>query len=151
MARAPRRDDTMAMTLIDTPDAPSAAGTLPTGLALGPVDLTVADLQRSVAWYRRSLGLQVYRQAADAAELRDGARTLVVVDENRHAQPAGRHAGLYHYALLYPSRPELARAATRLAVTRTPIQGASDHRTHEAIYLPDADGNGIELAVRAGR
>ena len=61
--------------------------------------------------------------------------------------PAGRHAGLYHYALLYPSREELARAALRLAATRTPIQGASDHRTHEAIYLPDPDGNGIELAA----
>ena len=62
-------------------------------------------------------------------------------------RPAGRHAGLYHYALLYPSREELARAAVRLAATRTPIDGASDHRTHEAIYLPDADGNGIELAA----
>ena len=58
---------------------------------------------------------------------------------------AGRHADLYHYALLYPTREELARAAVRLARTRTPIQGASDHRTHEAIYLADADCNGIEL------
>jgi catechol 2,3-dioxygenase len=147
MARAGRRDDTVDMTLIDTHDAPSAAGTLPTGLALGPVDLTVADLERAVAWYQRSLGLQVHRRDVDAAELGDGARPLIVVHEDRHAGPAGRHAGLYHYALLYPSRPELARAATRLAVTRTPIQGASDHHTHEAIYLPDADGNGIELAV----
>jgi catechol 2,3-dioxygenase len=48
---------------------------------------------------------------------------------------------------LYPSRAELARAALRLAATRTPIQGASDHGTHEAIYLPDIDGNGIELAA----
>jgi catechol 2,3-dioxygenase-like lactoylglutathione lyase family enzyme len=67
--------------------------------------------------------------------------------EDPQARPAGRHAGLYHYALLYPSREELARAAVRLAATRTPIEGASDHRTHEAIYLPDADGNGIELAA----
>ena len=71
----------------------------------------------------------------------------VVLREDPQAQPAGRHAGLYHYALLYPSREELARAAVRLAATSTPIQGASDHRTHEAIYLPDADGNGIELAA----
>src|SRR5919201_1854068 len=63
------------------------------------------------------------------------------------SRPAGRHAGLYHYALLYPGRAELARAALRLAATRTPIEGASDHRTHEAIYLPDPDGNGIELAA----
>jgi catechol 2,3-dioxygenase len=50
-------------------------------------------------------------------------------------------------ALLFPSRLELARAAQRLVVTRTPIQGASDHGTHEAIYLPDPDGNGLELAA----
>ena len=63
------------------------------------------------------------------------------------ARPAGRHAGLYHVALLYPARAELARAAVRLAVTRVPIQGASNHGTHEAIYLPDPDGNGLELAA----
>jgi catechol 2,3-dioxygenase len=135
------------MTLTDTHAAPASGTTLPAGLALGPVDLTVADLERSVAWYQRSLGLQVQRHGAGVAELGDGTRTLVVVHEDHAAQPAGRHAGLYHYALLYPTRAELARAATRLAATRTPIQGASDHRTHEAIYLPDADGNGIELAV----
>jgi catechol 2,3-dioxygenase len=67
--------------------------------------------------------------------------------EDPAARPAGRHAGLYHYALLYPTREELARAAIRLSVTQTPIEGASDHRTHEAIYLPDPDGNGIELAA----
>ena len=60
---------------------------------------------------------------------------------------AGQHAGLYHYALLYPSREELARAAVRLATAKWTIQGASDHGTHEAIYLPDPDGNGIELAA----
>jgi catechol 2,3-dioxygenase len=70
-----------------------------------------------------------------------------VLVENPAARPAGRHAGLYHYCLLHPSRLELARAAKRLALTRTPIQGASDHGTHEAIYLPDPDGNGIELAA----
>jgi catechol 2,3-dioxygenase len=79
--------------------------------------------------------------------LGDGHETVVVLHEDPAARPAGRHAGLYHYALLYPSREELARAALRLAATQTPIEGASDHRTHEAIYLPDADGNGIELAA----
>src|SRR5919198_1479906 len=63
------------------------------------------------------------------------------------ATPAGRHAGLYHAALLLPSRAALARALQRLAVTRTPIEGASDHGISEAIYLPDPDGNGIELAA----
>src|SRR3569623_823329 len=63
------------------------------------------------------------------------------------ARRAGMHAVLYHYALLFPSREELAHAALRLAATRTRIQGASDHGTHEAIYLPAPEGNGIELAA----
>jgi catechol 2,3-dioxygenase len=120
---------------------------LPAALRLGPVHLTVADLGRAVAWYGRALGLRMHRRDEQEAELGDGDETLVVLHEDPQARPAGRHAGLYHYALLYPSREELARAALRLFATRTPIQGASDHRTHEAIYLPDADGNGIELAA----
>src|SRR4051794_20754162 len=120
---------------------------LPDTLRLGSVDLTVADLDRAVAWYQRSLGLRVHRHEATSAELGDGTTTVVILHEDPSARPAGRHAGLYHYALLYPSREELARAAVRLSLTQTPIDGASDHRTHEAIYLPDADGNGIELAA----
>ena len=125
----------------------TARPTLPGALRLGPVDLTVADVDRSVAWYQEVLGLRVHRHDAGEAELGDGAETSVVLHEDPQARPAGRHAGLYHYALLFPSREELARAALRLSATRTPIQGASDHRTHEAIYLPDPDGNGIELAA----
>jgi len=106
----------------------------------------VADLGRSVAWYERALGLRLHTQDETTAALGDGVETVVVLHEDPQAQPAGRHAGLYHFALLYPTREELARATQRLAATRTPIQGASDHGTHEAIYLPDADGNGIELA-----
>jgi catechol 2,3-dioxygenase len=121
--------------------------TLPDSLRLGAVHLTVRDLDRAVAWYQRSLGLRVHSHEANVAELGDGTETTVVLHEDPQAMPAGRHAGLYHYALLYPSREELARAVVRLATTRTPIQGASDHETHEAIYLPDADGNGIELAA----
>ena len=131
----------------DLTEARSDSRTLPAALRLGPVDLTVADLDRALAWYERALGLRVHRRDGDEAELGDGAETIVVLHENPAARPPGRHAGLYHYALLYPSREELARAALRLFATRTPIQGASDHRTHEAIYLPDADGNGIELAA----
>jgi catechol 2,3-dioxygenase len=133
------------MSLPDT--ASEARPALPAALRLGAVDLTVADADRAVAWYQRSLGLRVHAREDGCAELGDGGETVVVLHEDPQARPAGRHAGLYHYALLYPSREELARAALRLAATRTPIQGASDHRTHEAIYLPDADGNGIELAA----
>jgi catechol 2,3-dioxygenase len=120
--------------------------TLPAALRLGAVDLTVRDLDRAIAWYERSLGLRVLARGEGSAELGTD-ETVVILHEDTQAQSAGRHAGLYHYALLYPSREELARAAVRLGETRTPIQGASDHRTHEAIYLPDADGNGIELAA----
>jgi catechol 2,3-dioxygenase len=120
---------------------------LPAALRLGQVDLTVADLDRAIAWYERSLGLRLHRREGDTAELGDGTETVVVLHEDPAARPAGRHAGLYHYALLYPDRRELARATRRLIDTRTPVQGASDHGTHEAIYLPDADGNGIELAA----
>jgi catechol 2,3-dioxygenase len=125
----------------------SPAPTLPATLRLGPVHLTVSDLDRSVAWYQRALGLRVHRHDAAQAELGDGGETAIVLHEDPQARPAGRHAGLYHYALLYPTREELARAVVRLQETGTPIQGASDHGTHEAIYLPDPDGNGIELAA----
>jgi len=135
------------MSSTQTGSVTHATPRLPGSLGLGDVHLTVADLDRSVAWYQCALGLRVHRHDPERAELGDGVETVVVLHEDPQARPAGRHAGLYHYALLYPSRAELARAALRLAATGTPIQGASDHRTHEAIYLPDPDGNGIELAA----
>jgi catechol 2,3-dioxygenase len=119
---------------------------LPDALRVGPVHLAVTDLDRSIGFYQDAIGLKVHRREDGVAALGAGGEDLLVLHEEPGARPAGRHAGLYHYALLYPTREELARAAVRLAVTQTPIQGASDHRTHEAIYLPDADGNGIELA-----
>jgi catechol 2,3-dioxygenase len=126
---------------------PTATPVLPATLTLGAVHLTVSDLDRSVAWYQTSLGLRVHAHEPATASLGDGSTAVIVLHEDPQARPAGRHAGLYHYALLYPSREELARAAVRLSVTGTPIEGASDHRTHEAIYLSDPDGNGIELAA----
>jgi catechol 2,3-dioxygenase len=128
---------------------PAAEGvsTLPATLRLGPVALTVTDLDRSVAWYQSALGLRVHRHDVDVARLGDGTEDVLTLHEDSTAKQPGRHSGLYHYALLFPTREELARAALRLAATRTPIQGASDHGTHEAIYLPDPDGNGIELAA----
>jgi len=110
-------------------------------MSLGAVHLTVTDLGRSTAFYERVIGLEAH---AHDGEARIG--DVLVLHEERSARRAGRHAGLYHVALLFPTRAELARAAVRIAVTRTPIQGASDHGTHEAIYLPDPDGNGLELA-----
>ncbi|HEX6022031.1 MAG TPA: VOC family protein [Solirubrobacter sp.] len=123
------------------------AAVLPAALRLGPVALTVTDLARSVAWYEQSLGLHVQARDDARAELGDGSVTVLALHEDREARRAGRHAGLYHVALLYPTREELARATVRLVATATAIQGASDHRTHEAIYLADPDGNGLELAA----
>jgi catechol 2,3-dioxygenase len=133
---------------MSTTAAPAVeARRLPATLRVGAVHLTVADLDRSVAWYQRALGLRVHAHEPSTAALGDGDETVVVLHEDPVATPAGRHAGLYHLALLYPSREELARAVVRLARTRTPVSGASDHRTHEALYLPDPDGNGLELAA----
>jgi len=135
------------MTLIETQSESRSAAALPATLRLGAVHLTVADVDRSVAWYNRALGLRTHSHEPGAAELGDGVETVIALHEDGLAQPAGRTAGLFHFALLYPSRKELAHAAVRLAATGTPIQGASDHGTHEALYLADVDGNGIELAA----
>ena len=120
---------------------------LPATLRLGAVHLTVTDLDRSVVFYEDAIGLRLHRREDATAAMGAGEEDLLVLHKQPGARRAGRHAGLYHYALLYPSREELAHAALRLAAARTPIQGASDHGTHEAIYLPDPDGNGIELAA----
>jgi catechol 2,3-dioxygenase len=128
-------------------EPPVSPPALPATLRLGAVHLTVSDLDRSIAFYEDAIGLRLHRRADSVAAMGVGEDDLLILYEEEGARRAGRHAGLYHYALLFPSREELARAALRLAATRTPIQGASDHGTHEAIYLPDPDGNGIELAA----
>jgi len=125
----------------------AAPPVLPPTLRLGAVHLTVTDLDRSIAFYEDVIGLRLHRRENPTAAMGVGEEDLLVLYEEPEARRAGRHAGLYHYALLFSSREELAHAALRLAATRTRIQGASDHGTHEAIYLPDPDGNGIELAA----
>jgi len=130
-----------------TETAPRAENRLADATRLGAVHLTVTDLDRSVAFYQDAIGLRLHRREDPVAAMGAGGEDLVVLVEEQTARPAGRHAGLYHFALLMPSREELARALQRLAVTRTPIEGASDHGISEAIYLPDPDGNGIELAA----
>lgn len=133
------------MSLTEATETTSAPA-LPATLRLGAVHLTVADADRAIGWYQHVLGLRVHIQGAGTAALGDGREDLVVLHEDPLARPAGRHAGLFHFALLYPTREELACALARLAGAQTPVEGASDHGTHEAIYLSDIDGNGIELA-----
>ena len=118
---------------------------LPATLRLGAVHLTVADVDRSAGFYQDAIGLRVQARADATAELGAGGEPLLVLHEEPGARPAGRYAGLFHFALLYPTREELARALQRLAATRTPLDGASDHGVSEALYLRDPDGNGIEL------
>jgi catechol 2,3-dioxygenase len=109
------------------------------------VTFTITDLDRSIAFYQDDLGLRVHERGDADAVLGDGELDLLALIEEPEARPAGRHAGLYHVALLFGEREELARAAQRLAVRRTTVHGASDHGVSEAIYLADPDGNGLEL------
>lgn len=120
---------------------------LPAGLTLGPAHLKVASLERSIGFYERVIGLTVIDRAGDAAQLGgDGGPAVIVLHERPGARSVTRHSGLYHVALLYESRQELAEVGQRIQAARVPIDGASDHGTHEAFYLPDPDGNGLELA-----
>jgi len=137
------------MTTPQTDTAPQAAPTdrLADTARLGAVHLVVTDLDRSVAFYQDAIGLRLHRREDPVAAMGAGGEDLLVLHEEQTARRAGRQAGLYHFALLVPSRAELARSLQRLAVTRTPIDGASDHGISEAIYLPDPDGNGIEIAA----
>jgi catechol 2,3-dioxygenase len=129
--------------------SPAAAPTLAATTRLGATHLTVSDLDRSVRFYQDAIGLRVHSNEDGRAALASGppAQDVLVLVEEPGAARAGRHAGRYHVALLYPSREELAFAVDRLIRTRTPVEGMSDHGTHEAIYLPDPDGNGLELAA----
>jgi catechol 2,3-dioxygenase len=132
-----------------TAERPGRAGAalLADATSLGAVELTVTDLDRSLDFYTRVIGLTLHDRDGLRATLgAGGQQDLLTLHADPAATPASG-AGLYHYALLFPTRGELAHAARRIAESATRIDGASDHGTHEAIYLPDPDGNGIELAA----
>lgn len=118
---------------------------LPASTHVGAVHLTVSDLDRSVSFYTERLGFQVMAKDAGAARLGAGDADLLVLAENRAARPRRGTTGLYHFAVLVPSRADLARSLGLLAATRTPLTGASDHGVSEALYLADPDDNGIEI------
>jgi catechol 2,3-dioxygenase len=127
---------------LEPPAAAIAAGT-----AMGTVSLTVSDLERARTFYERVLGLR-------PQELEDGdllfgppdGPGLVRVHGDASARALDRRAtGLYHLAILVPSRRDLADALVRLAQTRWPLDGVADHLVSEALYLSDPDGNGIEI------
>jgi catechol 2,3-dioxygenase len=112
---------------------------------MGPVHLTVSELERSLGYYREAIGLDVLEQANGGARLGAGGRELLVLVEEPGARPARGYTGLYHFALLLPRRPELARWLAHAVRDRVPLTGLSDHFVSEAIYLSDPDGHGIEL------
>lgn len=120
---------------------------LPDSLRLGAAHLRVRHLGTSIPFYVDVLGLQLRDRDESTAHLGVGGDDLIVLHETATRSAPRGHSGLYHVAILYPSRLELARVAQRISVNRTPVQGASDHGISEAIYLPDPDGNGIELAA----
>jgi catechol 2,3-dioxygenase len=113
---------------------------------LGHVHYTAADLERQIAFYRDILGFKLHWREGDTAGLGAGGEDLLRLTELPDARRVRRTTGLYHTAFLVPTRWDLAQLLKSIAQTRTPIQGMSNHGTHYAIYLPDAEGNGIELA-----
>lgn len=113
---------------------------------LGPVHYTVADLGRQVEFYRDVLGFALHRQGGGEAALGAGGEDLLRLTEQRGARPVRGTTGLYHTAFLLPTQRDLAQSLKRIAEARVPLQGMSNHGTHYALYLADAEGNGIELA-----
>jgi len=111
---------------------------------MGLVELTVADLGRTLDFWQLSIGLQVLERGDGAATLGTDTPLLRVVAE-RGAQPDRGHTGLYHVALLVPDRPSLARWLSHAARSGVELTGLSDHAVSEAIYLDDPDSHGIEI------
>ncbi len=112
--------------------------------------LKVADLERSLAFYRDVLGFEItQRFGAQAAFLSAGGYHhhlgLNTWESAGGQPPPPGTTGLYHVAILYPTRAELAAVARRVQKAGIPLEGAADHGVSEAIYLHDPDHNGVEI------
>jgi catechol 2,3-dioxygenase len=123
---------------------------IPAETRIGHVHLKVADLDRAIHFYRDLLGFDLLINMGSAAFLSAGGYhhhiALNTWESQGGSPPAPGTTGLYHFAINYPTRRDLAVALKRLLDGGWGIDGASDHGTHEAIYLHDPDFNGIELA-----
>ena len=124
--------------------------TVPTGTRIGHVHLQVTDLERALDFYHGLLGFTVMVRGPGAAFLSaDGYHHHIGLNtwRSRGGRPAVREgvAGLFHAAILYSERVNLAKVVRRLLEAEYPLTGASDHGVSEAIYLDDPDGNGLEL------
>lgn len=131
---------------IDTQNVTQTATSIHAAARLGHVHYTAANLERQIEFYQNVLGFKLHRRDGQTAALGAGGEDLLRLTELPEAHRARGTTGLYHTAFLVPTRWELAQLLRRIAETQTPIQGMVDHHTHLAIYLPDAEGNGIELA-----
>jgi catechol 2,3-dioxygenase len=132
------------------PEELTAAGApvraeVPPETRMGAVHLTVADLDRSLAFYESQIGLRTHARDDGSARLGTGGEDLLVLAEEPGAKPADGYAGLFHFALLVPERIDLARWLAHAARDRVPLSGLSDHYVSEAIYLRDPDHHGIEI------
>jgi len=113
--------------------------------AIGGVHLTISNLDRSVRFYEAHLGFALHRRDERTAWLGAGGPDLLVLSQCENAPRVRRTTGLYHFAILVPSRADLGRALRRMIETDTVLQGVADHGVSEALYLADPDGNGIEV------
>jgi catechol 2,3-dioxygenase len=125
----------------------TAAPSIAAATTVGTVALTVSDLDRARAFYETVLGLAPREQEDGRVALGVDDEPALVTLRGESAAPAlnPRATGLFHLALLTPSRRELAYALARVARGRWPLTGASDHLVSEALYLHDPDGNGLEI------
>jgi catechol 2,3-dioxygenase len=151
---------------MNSPVLTRRAGTarLPPDTHIGRVRLRVADLERSLGFYRDVLGLQVEEDSGGSLSLApridapgDRARSrreLIALEERpgiSRRPPRPRTAGLYHVALLLPSRKDLGRSLLALGRSGYPLRGMSDHAVSESLYLDDPDGNGLEIYADRSR
>jgi catechol 2,3-dioxygenase len=128
----------------------TVAAPIDAGVRVGHVHLKVADLDRSLAFYRGVLGFELTQRFGQQAAFisAGGYHHHIGLNtwESRGGPPAPPGTtGLYHLAILYPTRPALADALRRLVEAKIPLDGASDHGVSEALYLRDPDENGVEL------
>ncbi|HTY22148.1 MAG TPA: VOC family protein [Desulfomonilaceae bacterium] len=122
------------------------AFSIPATTRLGYVHLTVANLDRQIKFYESVLGMQVHWREGASAGLGAGENDLLRLTEVKGARRPGGTTGLYHFALRYPNRKELARATARLFALRYP-NSPTDHTVSESIYLEDPEGQTIELYI----
>lgn len=120
------------------------------GVRMGHIHLKVADLDRALAFYHDVLGFDVTQKMGNSAAFLSAGGYhhhigLNTWESRGGSTPANGTTGLYHLAIVYPTRAELGDALERLMHAGIPLDGAADHGVSEALYLRDPDKNGVEL------